>query len=311
MAQLVSVIMNCYNSDKYLREAIQSVLDQTYTNWEIIFWDNRSNDSSAAIVKSIADDRIRYFFAPEHTGLGAARNHALGKCTGEFVAFLDCDDIWLPSKLEKQVRIMEDKAQIDLLYANYYMLDMEKNRKKLWLRGKQPEGDIYEKFLDFNNKYSIAILTVLVRKIAFARLKSLFDSNLNLAEDYDLFMRILAGSKAGYLDEPVAIYRVHPNMTSYVLRDGWVNEYKYIAGKFKELGKGETYAEVLNQMEKQIRYVETTVEMANGNLKVARKTIAPYKYAGLRFFLVYLATHMPVRLWFLLRPFWGRGVYIR
>lgn len=307
----VSVIMNCFNSARYLREAIESVRAQTWQDWEIIFWDNQSSDGSAEIARSFADCRIKYFYAPVHTTLGGARNHALGKCTGEFVAFLDCDDIWLPGKLEKQVRIMEDRPAVDLLYANYYLLDMEKNRKKLWLRGKQPEGYIYEEFLDFNTKYAIGILTVLVRKQVFASHDSLFDPNLSLAEDYDLFMRILAGSQAGYLSEPVAIYRVHPNMTSYALRDGWVREYTHIARKFKELDREKKYAEALNHMEMQIRYVETTIDMVKGNLHNARRTIAPYKYAGLRFYLVYLATYLPVRLWFLLRPLWGRGVYTR
>lgn len=303
--------MNCYNSDRFLREALQSVLDQTFPHWEIIFWDNRSTDTSAAIVKSFTDDRIKYFYAPEHTGLGEARNFALLKCSGEFVAFLDCDDIWLPGKLEQQVRIMEDQPDINLLYANYYQLDMETNRRKLWLRGKQPEGNIFEEFLDFNTKYAIGILTVLIRRQAFSRLKTLFDENLSLAEDYDLFMRILAGSHAGYLPEPVAVYRVHPNMTSYALRDGWVSEYTYIVEKFKELDLDNTYAKALGRMEIQIRYVETTIDMVKGHLENARRTITPYKYVSLRFYLVYLATFIPLTIWFLLRPLWGRGVYTR
>jgi glycosyltransferase involved in cell wall biosynthesis len=97
-APLVSVIMNCYNSDRYLKEAIQSVIDQTYQNWEIVFWDNRSTDQSAIIVTSFNDSRIKYFLADEHTGLGKARNAALAKSTGEYVSFLDCDDIWFSDK---------------------------------------------------------------------------------------------------------------------------------------------------------------------------------------------------------------------
>jgi len=76
---LVSVVMNCYNGEKYLREAIESVLTQTCQNWEIIFWDNQSTDRSAEIFKSYADPRLKYFYAPKHTWLYEARNYAIEK----------------------------------------------------------------------------------------------------------------------------------------------------------------------------------------------------------------------------------------
>lgn len=76
---LISIIINCFNGERFLREAIDSVIAQTYSNWELIFWDNQSTDSTANIVRSYHDDRIRYFYAPEHTSLGEARNLALEK----------------------------------------------------------------------------------------------------------------------------------------------------------------------------------------------------------------------------------------
>ena len=105
---LVSVIMNCYNGEKYLREAIDSVLAQTYTNWEIVFWDNQSTDRSAEIVRSYADPRLKYYYAPTHTWLYEARNYAVAKANGELLAFLDVDDWWLPNKLERQVPLFEN-----------------------------------------------------------------------------------------------------------------------------------------------------------------------------------------------------------
>jgi len=96
---LVSVVMNCYNSDSFLKEAIESVYNQTYSNWEIIFWDNASTDNSANIAKSY-DERIKYYLAPKTTPLGEARNLALSYTTGEYVAFLDCDDIWISDMID-------------------------------------------------------------------------------------------------------------------------------------------------------------------------------------------------------------------
>ena len=91
---LVSVIINCFNGEKYLSEAINSVLLQTYKNWELIFWDNQSSDRSAEIALSYDDPRIKYFYASKHTLLYEARNQAIEKSKGEFIAFLDVDDWW-------------------------------------------------------------------------------------------------------------------------------------------------------------------------------------------------------------------------
>ena len=108
MGPLVNVIMNCYNSEQYLDEAIQSVLDQEYRNWEIIFWDNASTDNSSKIVKKYNDKRIRYFKGIKNVVVSQARNLALNECNAEFVAFLDCDDVWLPDKLSKQMPLFKN-----------------------------------------------------------------------------------------------------------------------------------------------------------------------------------------------------------
>ena len=86
----VSVIMNCFNGEKYLRQAIDSVLAQTFNDWEIVFWDNQSTDASAHIVKSYEDPRLRYFHAPKHTWLYEARNYAMAEARGEFLGLPGC-----------------------------------------------------------------------------------------------------------------------------------------------------------------------------------------------------------------------------
>ena len=97
---IVSIIMNCYNGETYLDESISSILSQTYKNWELIFWDNKSQDKSAEIFKKYNDKRLKYFYAKEHTTLYKARNLAIEKSSGEFIAFLDTDDLWSSNKLE-------------------------------------------------------------------------------------------------------------------------------------------------------------------------------------------------------------------
>ena len=96
---LVSVIMNCYNGEKYLTEALSSLLIQNYGNWELIFWDNLSTDNSKKIFKSFNEKRFKYFLADKHTVLYEARNLAIKKTSGDYIAFLDTDDIWSKDKL--------------------------------------------------------------------------------------------------------------------------------------------------------------------------------------------------------------------
>ena len=127
---LVSVIMNCFNGEKYLRGAIDSVISQTYKNWEIIFWDNQSNDNSAQIFKEYKDERLKYYCAPSHIEiLYKARNYALKKANGEFIAFLDVDDWWLPEKLEKQIPLFDD-PEVGMVYGNAWLFFEKKKQKK-------------------------------------------------------------------------------------------------------------------------------------------------------------------------------------
>tara|TARA_A100001035_G_C27431821_1_gene341847 strand:- start:23 stop:376 length:354 start_codon:yes stop_codon:yes gene_type:complete len=104
---LISVIMNCHNGEKYLKKSVQSILRQSYYNWELIFWDNQSSDNSARIIKRFKDNRIRYFKAKKFTNLYEARNQAIRKSKGEFICFLDTDDWWIKEKLKIQTNFIK------------------------------------------------------------------------------------------------------------------------------------------------------------------------------------------------------------
>ena len=116
---LVSIIMNCYNGEKYLKESIKSIINQTYKNWELIFWDNCSTDNSKKITKKFKDNRIYYFKSKQFVNLYEARNLALKKCKGKYISFLDTDDKWKPNKLYKQISFFKKNKNIKMLYSNY------------------------------------------------------------------------------------------------------------------------------------------------------------------------------------------------
>ena len=102
---LVSILMNCYNGERYLRDSLDSIINQSYENWELIFWDNQSKDQSKDIFFEYSDDRFKYFYAPVHTDLGNARANAYKHLSGDFIAFLDSDDLWTPDKLNEQLKL--------------------------------------------------------------------------------------------------------------------------------------------------------------------------------------------------------------
>ena len=89
---LISIIVNCFNGEKYLKESLLSILKQTYSNWEVIFWDNQSSDNSKKIFSEFKDKRFKYFISEKHTPLYEARNNAIQNSKGELIAFLDTDD---------------------------------------------------------------------------------------------------------------------------------------------------------------------------------------------------------------------------
>lgn len=122
MSDLVSIIMPSYNTAQYIEKTIESVMEQTYTNWELIIVDDCSSDNTEKIVKGIKDERIKFFKNERNSGAAISRNRALQLAKGRWIAFLDSDDIWVPEKLEKQIAFMEDN-NIAFSYTNYEIID--------------------------------------------------------------------------------------------------------------------------------------------------------------------------------------------
>jgi len=203
-APAVSVIMNCYNGEKYLREAIESVLQQRYTDWEIVFWDNHSTDKSAEIFNEYEDNRLRYFYSPEHTSLGAGRKLACEKCRGRFIAFLDVDDTWNEDKLEKQVSLFEDE-KVGFVCSNYTIKDEVTGKTRKAISKDMPSGYVLDELLQ---NYFIALLTLVVRKSALEDI-GLINSDYHMIYDFDLAVRLSVRWKLAVIQESLGTYRMH------------------------------------------------------------------------------------------------------
>ena len=204
---LISVIINCFNGGRFVKTAIDSVYTQTYKNWEIIFWDNASIDNSADIAKSY-DHKLRYFRVKTTEKLYKARNKALEKCNGVFIAFLDCDDFWVPWKLESQLRVMLDKnAGMICGATNIFSEENSKSTLKAPKKNKSSVSEV--KLNDLFSDYVVQMPTLMIRRSALNDLEKLCDDRFHIIGDFDIVVRLLVKTNLYYLSEPLAFYRMH------------------------------------------------------------------------------------------------------
>ncbi len=246
---LVSVIMNCFNGEKYLREALDSVIEQTYENWELIFWDNQSTDTSAEIARNYKDPRIKYFRGNEHTTLYQARNLAYKECQGEFICLLDVDDHWKNDKIFKQIIYFKDQ-EVGIVYSNFDLIDEINNKRKIKYNYKLPSGKITRILI---KNYIISTLTLMIRKKEIEKLENFFDKRFNLIGDFDLILRISKNCKIIAIQESLAICRWHGKNLSINKEDSledemtkWYNTNKNYFDEIEEMN----YYEKLIQFEK-------------------------------------------------------------
>lgn len=200
----VSIIVNCYNGEKYLTDCLQSIVNQTYKNWELIFWDVSSSNKCLKIVESFKEEKINYYNTGKKKNLYASRNDAIKKSNGDILAFLDCDDWWEPEKLEKQISYFKDE-HVSMVYSNYY----EHYEKSSYVR-KISDKKIYSGFIQDKiiYDYHIGILTTLIRKKIFNDLGG-YNNFFHIIGDFEFNVRLSEKNKIIGLKEPLAHYRIH------------------------------------------------------------------------------------------------------
>ena len=210
---LVSVIIPVFNGEKYIVEAIESVLEQSYRNIEIIVIDDGSTDDSAANLHPYLD-KIRYIYQ-KNGGIASAYNSGAEACKGEYVAFIEQDDVWLPEKLSMQVAYLVEKPNLDMVFCRYFIVDDRVATKRPELSKCWPgEVSFQELFLNtLENASIITFSSVLMRK-SLLRAIMPFDERLRVSVDYDTWLKVAYESKIGFLDKPLLKYRLHDFNTS-------------------------------------------------------------------------------------------------
>ena len=216
---LVSILMNCFNGEIYLDEAIKSIIQQSYKNWELIFWDNKSLDNSINIVSSYRDERIRIFQSSNHTNLGEARKRAYKKVRGDFLAFLDVDDIWHKEKLSSQIKDFDNK-DIGISFTNSLYFS-KRSKKNLY----NPNSIIKVNTSSLITNYPLSLNTIMLNTNKIKELNYVFDENFSHICDFDLIVRLSTISKVKYLNKTLSGWRIHGNNES-LKKKGLFNQEK-------------------------------------------------------------------------------------
>jgi glycosyltransferase involved in cell wall biosynthesis len=223
--------MNCYNGEKYLHESLNSIINQHFKNWELIFFDNCSTDKSKNICKQYKDKRIKYFKTNKKIELGLARKKALAKAKGYYIAFLDVDDIWHRDKLSKQLNSLKgDKFGFSIsnsiFFNEYKSINLYNNKsfkKKV--------------FYDLISNYFISFDTVIIKRKYLNKLSHTIDERFNIIHDLDLIIRLSSICEMSYVPSSLSKWRMSKNSESFNKLKQIIDEKKIFINKISNIFK--------------------------------------------------------------------------
>lgn len=203
---LVSIIMPSYNTGRFIAESIESVVAQTYTNWELIVVDDCSTDDTDSVVARFNDNRIRYFKNEKNSGAAVSRNKALREAKGEWIAFLDSDDLWMPQKLEKQLAFMQDNGY-KFSGTGRIQIDENGNPRNVFIRSPHYVGKLGMLLYCWPGCLTVMYHAPTVGLVQIADLKK--------NNDYAIWLKVIKKCDFYAFDKPLAKYRVRKKSISH------------------------------------------------------------------------------------------------
>lgn len=203
---LVSIVMPSWNTGRFIAESIESVLSQTYHKWELIIVDDCSTDNTDSVVQSFNDTRIKYFRNDKNLGAALTRNRALREARGEWIAFLDSDDLWLPEKLEHMLAYMKSNGYV-FAYHDYVKIDEESNPLNIYVTGPK----VVNRRKMYNYDY-IGCLTFMYSAKAFGLIQI---NDIKKNNDYAILLKLCKKADCFLLKENLAQYRIRKKSISH------------------------------------------------------------------------------------------------
>jgi len=206
MSEKVSIVIPTYNRETYIAKALDSVMQQTYTQFEVVVIDDGSTDNTADLVKGYGE-KVRYFYQ-DNQGIAGARNAGIRKCTGELIAFLDSDDYWIPEKLRRQISLFHEHPEYGMVASCCASIRLDGSYREKNRPG--TSGWVLE---DLFKKNFIRTSSALITRRCLDKV-GLFDESLKECEEYDLWLRIAAAYPVGFINESLAVYVDNPTGVS-------------------------------------------------------------------------------------------------
>jgi glycosyltransferase involved in cell wall biosynthesis len=207
--KVVSIMMPAYNAERFIGPAIESVLLQSYPEWELILVNDGSTDQTPRIIAGFTDARI-ISFHQANAGEAVARNTALDHANGEYLAFLDADDLYLPDHLKSAIAYLQAHPEYDGVYSDGFYIDENSNwLKSLSSRRRGPfEGDIFEEMVRASDVFGAPICVVLRSEAVYSYGLD-FDAQIVIGPDWDFFIRFAEVARFGYIPQQTCLYRIH------------------------------------------------------------------------------------------------------
>lgn len=232
----VSIILPTYNRANLVGKSVESVLNQTYNDFELIIVDDGSTDNTKEVLKSFEDSRIQYIIHNRNKGAASAMNTGIKASKGHFLSIQNSDDIWLPEKIEKELKSFENSdSGVGVVYSGLYQV---KKNKKIYLPAsgvKKKEGFVHDELLNGNFVNGLS----LIKKICFEK-AGLYDENLPGLEDWELYIRISKYYTFKFVDKPLIVTKLSQDSLS-VKPSVFINSTKMIIEKhYKEFNEHKT-----------------------------------------------------------------------
>jgi glycosyltransferase involved in cell wall biosynthesis len=227
----VSVIIPTYNRARLLGRAVRSVLAQNYQDFELIIVDDGSTDDTEGLVKNLNSEKIRYLRHRQNKGASAARNTGISSARGEYIAFQDSDDEWMPDKLEKQMRAFAvAPPEVGIIYTGFYII---RDNRKIYRPSASitpKDGDILNGII--NGEYLVSPQTIVAKRECFEKL-GLFDENLPALEDWEMSLRLAKHYHFNYINKPLMQYHIQPDSLSRN-KSAMIKSYQLIMERYSD-----------------------------------------------------------------------------
>lgn len=298
-APTVSVVMNCYNGARDLPAALASVREQTWGDYEIVFWDNASTDGSGEIAGKFGA-KLRYFRGERNVSLGAARNLALAEARGEYIAFLDCDDLWRPEKLAEQMALFRANPALGVVCTDTEIMRDGKIIGRVFETSPPERGMAFAALM---RKQWISMSSAMVSRRALEQIRreatavqpSWFDESLHVCEEADVFYRVARGWEIDYIDKPLTVWRVHGANTTFRKFGQIADETMAILAKHRALypGYDAENADLVELLTRRAAFQRAAALWKNGEGAEARRVVAPWLNRSFKYRLFWLASFLP------------------